>query len=168
MRFGVRGIHKLTRDKAIRDFLRQLFGARDGTLHALGALGQNKFRTVSFHKLTTLNTHGFRHNDDNAIPARGGHGSKSDARVSRGRLDDGGIGVKLASGFGLVQHRLGNAVLHATSGVEIFQLRQNLRRQLFGGFNMGELQQRGSADQLIGRGVNLCHDILLLGSAYFS
>lgn len=87
-----------------------------------------------------------------------GNAGQADAGVAGGRLNDGGILVQLAGSFGIVQHCLCNAVLDGTGGIEVFQLSQQLGFQAFGGFNVGELQQRGMADQLVCGGINLTHN----------
>ena len=128
------------------------------TKHALGTLAQHQLCAVSLHQLAALHAHGFGHDNDDLIAAGSCHAGQADAGVAGGRLNDGGILVQLAGSFGIVQHCLCNAVLDGTGGIEVFQLSQQLGFQAFGGFNVGELQQRGMADQLVCGGINLTHN----------
>ena len=159
---GVGGVDELSGDEAVRDLLRQLVGLGDGALHALRALGQHQLGAVGLHQLAALDAHRLRHDDDDAVAARGGHGGKADARVAGGRLDDDGAGLQLALGLRLIDHRLGDTVLHAAGGVEVLQLREDARLELLGLFDMGQLQQGGLADQLVSGSINLAHVRFLL------
>ena len=155
-------IHKLTGNKAVRDLLRQLVGFGDGALHALGAFGEDKLRAVGFHQLAALYAHGLRHDDDDAVAAGGSHGSKADARVAGGRLDDHRAALEQAFLLRVVDHRFGNAILYAAGGVKILELAQHAGLKALGFFNMYQLQQRGLADQLVRGCINLTHGSFLL------
>ena len=150
-------VHKLAGHKAVGNFLGQLVRLGNGTLHALGTVGQHQLGAVGLHQLAALHAHRLGHNDDDAVAAGGGHGGQTNAGVAGGRLDDDRAGLQLAGGLGIVNHRLGNAVLDRAGGVEIFQLAQNLGFQVFSGFNMGELQQGRAANQLVSGSINLAH-----------
>ena len=89
-------VHELTRDKAVRNFLREFCCASDCTLHALSTFGENDFCTVGLDELATFNTHGFRHHDDDAVAASGGDRSKTDTSVTRSRFYNHGTRLKLA------------------------------------------------------------------------
>ena len=134
MGLGVGGVDELPGYEAARNLLGQLVSLGDGALHALGALGEHQLRAVGLHQLTALHGHGLRHDDDDAVAPGGGHGGQAD-------------------------HRLGDAVLYAAGGVEVFQLGQDLSLQVVGLFNVGQLQQGGVADELIGGGIDSRHDV---------
>ena len=159
---GVGGVHKLAGDEAVGQLLGQLVGLGDGTLHALGALGQDQLCAVGLHQLAALDAHRLRHHDDDAVAAGGGDGSQADAGVAGGRLDDDGVGLQQALGLGVVQHGLGDPVLHGAGGIQVFQLGQDLGLQAVVLFNMGQLQQGGVADQLVSGSIDLAHDGFLL------
>ena len=162
MNGGVGRVHKLAGDKAVRDLPGKLVRLGDRALHALGALGKHELRAVGLHQLAALHAHGLRHDDDDAVAAGGGYGSQTDARVARGRLNDHGAGLQQTLLLRVVDHRLGDAVLYASGGVEVLQLAQNPGLQTFGLFNVHQLQQRGLADQLVGRCIDLTHGSFLL------
>ena len=157
----VGGVDKLARHKAVRDLLSQLVRLGDGALHALGAVGQHQFGTVGFHELAALDAHRFGHDDDDAVAARGGDACQADAGIAGGRLNDDRAGLELARRLGIVDHSLGDAILDGTGGVEVFQLGKDLCLQVFGLFDMGKLQQRGVADQLVCGCINVAHDAFL-------
>ena len=59
---------------------------------------------------------------------------------------------------GVVDHGAGHAILHAAGGVEILQLGKDpgLQAELL--LDMGQLQQRRLADELVSGGVNMGHN----------
>ena len=57
-------------------------------------------------------------------------------------------------------------VLHGTGGVEIFQLGEDSGIQPLLLLDVGQLQQRSVADQLIGAGIDPAHGKFLLFSVY--
>ena len=65
--------------------------------------------------------------------------------------------MQQALGLGVVDHGPGDAVLHGSGGVQILQLRQNAGLQAVFLLQMGQLQQGGAADQLIGGGIDMRH-----------
>ena len=158
---GVGRVDELAGDKGIGNLLGQLIGLGNGTFHALGTLAQNQLRTVGFHQLAALHAHGLRHHDDDAVALGGSHSSQADAGVAGSRLNDHGAGLELAGGLGIVDHLLGNAVLDGTGRVEVFQLCQHSGFQVSFLFNVGQLQQRSVADQLVCGRVNLAHKFIL-------
>ena len=160
MRPGVRGVHELPGDEAVRNLLCQLVRLGDGALHALRALGEHQLRAVGLHQLAALDAHGLRHDDDDAVAARGGDGGKTDAGVAGGRLnDDGASGVSSPFGLRVVEHRLRNAVLHSVrrgSEYSSFARMLGVQVRCFSSI-WRELQQRRVADQLVGGGIDLGH-----------
>ena len=135
----------------------QLLGLGNGPLHALGPLDEHQLRTVGLHQLAALHAHGFRHDDDHPIAPGGGHGGQADAGVAGGGLDDDAVLMQQAPGLGVVDHGPGDAVLHGPGGVQILQLGQDTGLQAVFLLQMGQLQQGGAADQLIGGGIDMRH-----------
>ncbi len=148
MGLGVGGVDKLAGDKAVRDFLRQLLGLLDGSLHALAALGQHQLRPVGPHDLPALHRHGFRHGDDHPVAAGGGDCSQADAGVAAGGLDDDGAGLELPALLGVPDHGPGDPVLDGTGGVQVLQLGQEPGGQGQLGFDVVQLDQGSAANQL--------------------
>ena len=146
VRRGVRGVDELAGDEAVRDLGGELIRLGDRALHALRALGEHELGAVRLHELAALDGHGLGHDDDDAIAARRRDRRQTDAGVAAGGLDDDGVRLQDALRLGLVDHRLGDAVLDRAGGVEVLQLREQLRLKAELLFNMGELQQRGAAD----------------------
>ena len=159
---GVGRVDELAGDKGLGQFFRQFLGLGDGALHALGAFGENQLGTVGAHELTPLDAHRLGHDDDDAIAPRRRNRGKTDSGVAGGGLDDDGIGIEQSPALGVVDHRLGDAVLDRAGGVEIFKLGQQTRLQLLFLFDMRQLQQRGLSDQLIGGCKNNRHVKILL------
>ena len=162
MRLRVRGIDKLPRNPAARRGRGKLVRLCDRALHALGALGQNDFGAVCFGKLPPFDRHRFRHRQDHMISARRRDGRKADARIARGGFDDRCARFQNALRLGVQNHGPRNAVLHAARRIEEFQLRQDFRLQTVFFFNIGQLEQRRSADQLRHLLIYLHNSLLLL------
>ena len=162
MHSRVRRIDKLSRNKAVGNLRRQLIRLGDCALHALRALAQHQLRAIRLHQLAAFDAHGFRHDDDDAVASRRRNGRQTDARVAGCRFDDDAAFLEQSLRFRVVNHALGNAVLHRTGGVEILQLRQNMRVQVLFLFDMGQLQQRRMSNQLVSGGINPAHDKILL------
>ena len=157
MGLGVGGVDELAGHKAAGNLVGQLLGPGNGSLHALGALGEHQLRAVGLHQLAALHAHGLGHDDDHPIAPGGGHGGQADAGVAGGGLDDDAALMQQALGLGVVDHGPGDAVLHGSGGVQILQLRQNAGLQAVLLFQVGQLQQGGAADQLIGGGIDMRH-----------
>ena len=139
MRLGVRGVHKLAGDKAVRNFLCKLVCLRDRALHALCALGKHQLRAVGLHQLAALDGHGLGHDDNNAVSARGSDGGKTDARVAGGRLNDDRALLQKTLLLCVVNHRLGDAVFDRARGIEVFKLGEDGGLETIGLFQMREL-----------------------------
>ena len=157
MGLGVGGVRKLAGDEAAGDGGGQLVGLLNGPLHTLSALGQHQLCAIGLDQLAALHAHGVRHDDDQLVAPGRCHGGQANARVAGGGLDEGCAGLQSPGPLGIVNNALGDPVLHGTGGVEILQLGQDLGFQLLFLFNMGQLQQRGTANQLVSRGVDLRH-----------
>ena len=158
---GVGGVDELAGKEASRQRAGQLLRLFDGSSHPLGPLAQDQLRTVGVHKKAALLAHGVRHDDDDTVAPRGGDRSQADARVAGGGFDNDAAGLQQAFAFCVVDHGLGDPVLGASGGVEIFQLGQDAGFQVFVLLQMDQLQKRGPANQLVGGGVNAAHSQFL-------
>ena len=156
---GVGGVHELAGDNAVGGLLLQLLGLGDGTLHALGAVGEHELCAVCLHKLAALDGHSFGHGDDHLVAASRRHRGDADAGVAARGLDDGVVAAahELAGLLGLVDHVLGDAVFDGPGGVEVFQLDEYAGLEVLIGLKVSELQKRGVADKLIDGRVNIAH-----------
>ena len=161
MHSRVRRVHKLPRNKAVRNFRRQLVRLGNRALHALRAFAEHQLRAVGLHQLAALDAHRLRHHNDDAVAACRRDGRQADARVAGGRLDDDAARLERALSFRIVNHALRNTILDRTGGIEILQLGQNMCVQVFLLLDVGQLQQRGMADQLVGARINLAHGEIL-------
>ena len=150
-------VYELAGDEGIRDLLCQLVGLGNGTLHAFGTLAQHQLCTVSLHQLAALHAHGLGHHDDDAVALGGCHSGQTDASIAGGRLNDHGTFLQQALFLGIIDHLFGDAILDRTGRIEVFQLSNDVGRQLLLLFNVGQLQQRSMTDQLICGSINLAH-----------
>ena len=135
----------------------QLVGAGNGPAHPLAALGQHQLGAVGFHQQAALQAHGLGHHDDHPVAPGRAHAGQPDAGVARRGLDDDRPRLQQALGLGVVQHGPGHPVLDRAAGVHGFDLGQDARLQLFAALDVGQLQQGGVADQLLGRRIDLAH-----------
>ena len=78
--------------------------------------------------------------------------------VAGGGLDEHRARLEQAFRLRVVDHGLGDAVLDGACGVKVFQLGKELRFQSLFLLDIGELQQRGLPDQLIGGCIDVRHD----------
>ena len=85
-------------------------------------------------------------------------GGQADAGVAGGRLNDDGAFLQQALRLGVVDHGAGHAVLDRTGGIEVFELGENLCLQVEFLFNVGKLQKRRLADELICGCIDMRHD----------
>ena len=160
MRLGVRSVDELARNEAVGNFLCELVGLGNSTLHALCALGEHELRAIRLHKLAALNAHGLGHDDDYAIASCGGDGCKADAGVAAGGLNDDGVGVQQTLRLCVVDHRLCNSVLNGACRVKILKLCEDLGLEAELLFNVGELKQGSGTNKPIGGSVYFRHDII--------
>ena len=75
-------IDELAGNKAVRDLQRQLGGLGDRALHALGALCEDKLRSVCFQNIASLHAHGLGHRQNNAVALRGCDRRKTDTGIA--------------------------------------------------------------------------------------
>ena len=154
---GVRRIDKLSRDKAVRDLLRQLLRLRDGALHALCPLREDKLGAVGLQDVAALHAHGLRHGEDNAVALGGRDGGQADAGVAGGRLDDDAALPKQPLLLRVLDHRLRDAVLDAAGRVKVFQFDQHPGLQSQFLFNISDFHKGRIADQSQCALIDLCH-----------
>ena len=140
-------VHKLSGDKAVGNFLGQLICFGDSAFHAFRAFRQHNFRAVTLQDVAAFHAHGLRHGQDDAIAFGGSNGRQADARVSGSRLDNNGTFFQQSLCFRILNHRLGDTVLHAACRIEVFQLDQNRCFQSQFLFNVDNFHQRCVADQ---------------------
>ena len=155
---GIGRIDKLAGEKAVRDLLCQRLCLFDGAPHALGALGEHQLRAVGLHDLAALHAHGLGHDDDDPIAPGGGHSGQADAGVAGGGLDDDRAGLQQTPPLCVVDHRFSHPVLDASRRVQIFQLCQQTGLQALRLLDMGQLQQRCPADELIHSSIDPAHN----------
>ena len=155
MRRRVGGVYKLPRNKATRNFSGKLVRLCNGALHSLSALSQHQLGAVCLHYLTTLDRHGFGHDNDYAVSARGGNRSKPNTGISGGRLDNYRSFAKKTARLSVIYHSLGNSVFDRACRIEVFELCKYTRLKTVFFFNMCKLKKRGFADELIGGFINV-------------
>ena len=122
-------IDELAGNKAVRDLQRQLGGLGDRALHALGALCEDKLRSVCFQNIASLHAHGLGHRQNNAVALRGCDRRKTDTGIAGCGLNDRGAFSQQTLGFRVFDHRLGDAVLYASRGIEVLKFHKDFRFQ---------------------------------------
>ena len=123
---GIGRVLELLRDDGAGDLGLQLLGLGDGALHALRAGREDELGAEEGQHLAALDRHGFRHDEDQAVAARGGHEGEGDAGIARGRLDQGAAGLEGAGRLQRVDHADADAVLDAGDRVEELELGQEI------------------------------------------
>ena len=155
MNSRVSRISELGRNESAGDLLGEFLSLGDSALHALCAVGEHQFRTVSFHQVAALNAHGFGHYDDYTVVSCGSDGSKTDTGVAAGRLDDNAVGLEYAALLSVVDHCGCNSVLYASCRIEQLQLCKDLCACLLLSLDLGHLKQGGMSDGVCNSLVNL-------------
>ena len=122
MAFGVGGILELLEHDRSGNLREQGFGPGDGPFHAFGPGGEDHLCAVGRHEPLPLDAHRLGHRENQLIALQCADERQSDTRIAARGLDDRGSGTERAAGFGLLDHRQGDAVLHASGGVEQFDL----------------------------------------------
>ena len=163
---GVRRVDELAGDEAAGDLRRQLIRFGDGTLHALGAFGQDDLRAVGFEDVAALDAHGLGHREDGFIALGSRDGCEADAGVAGGRLDNDGALFQEALFLGVLDHRLRDTVLDASGRVEVFEFDEKGGLQVQFLFDVGHFDQRGVTDELDSSFINVCHDSCLLSVCF--
>ncbi len=133
------------RDRVVA--LRGVVLDRGGRDHDFGAVGPQ-------HRDLLL-AHLVGHHEDAAIAARRRRDREPDARVTGGWLDDRAAGAKLSLALGRVDHREADPILVRTTGVEVFELREEPGLDVAA--DPVEANDRGRTDELEQRGVRARH-----------
>ena len=123
----------------------------------MGARGEHQLSAVGGHEQAALHAHGVGHDDDGAVAPGGGDHGQANARVAGGGFDDDRAGLEQPLCLRVVEHGLGHPVLGGAGGVEILQLGQKGGVQALCPLDLAELQQGGSPDELLHRGVDSSH-----------
>ena len=116
---------------------RQKYAVDSGREHDLDTVGG--CQTAAF------DAHGVGHGQDELVPEHGGRNGQPDAGVAAGGLDDRRAAFEHAATFGVQDHGHADAVLHAGSGVERFDFREDFGLALV---HLVDSHERGVADGL--------------------
>ena len=147
MHCRVRRVHKLSWDEAVRNLLCQFVGPGNGTFHSLGSIGKNKLCAVCFQNVSTLNTHGLWHGEDDSVSLSCCDRCQTDSGISRSWLNDYGTFLQDSLLLCILDHSLGNSVLNASCRVKVFQLHKNSSFQSKLLLNISNLYKWGVSDQ---------------------
>ena len=120
----------------------------DGALHTLRAGGKDNLGAIGGRELAALDGHGLGHGEDELVAALSRDHGEANAGVSAGGLDDGAAGGQKALLFGVLDDRLGDAVLDGPAGVGCLVLAEDGCVAIG---EVGKVHQRGGADE----GLNL-------------
>ena len=120
-------IDELAGDEAVRDFQSQLSSLGDRALHALGALCEDKLCAVCFQNIASLHAHSLGHRQNNAVALRGCDRRKTDTGIAGCGLNDRGAFSQQTLGLRVFDHRLGDAVLYTSCGIEVLKFYKDSR-----------------------------------------
>ena len=155
-------IYKLTRNEAVRNGFCKLLGSTNGTLHTQRSRSQFQFGTESLEEVSSFNTHGIRHGNNDPVSAGGGNHGKTDTGISGGRFDNYRISGESAAFFRILNHFKSNAILDGTGRIEELQLCNDFSFKLSAAHEFIQFKQRGMTDQIEDRIVNFGHQCLLI------
>ena len=119
--------------------------------------GQHQFSAKSCHQQASFHAHGVRHNNHTFISPGSCHTAKTDTGISGGWLNNDTAGLQNSLFFRIQNHGQRHTILGRTGRITALQLCQKSCFQSVMGFNMGQLQQRGTPDQLGCRCINMRH-----------
>ena len=162
MRGRVRLVRELRRDEGARRLFGELFGFRNGALHALAAVRQHDLRAIGLQQVAALDAHRLRHREDGFVASCRRDAREADARVARRRLDDDAAGLQLALFLRLLDHRLRDAVFDGAGRVEVLELDEHICGQVIRLDEIVRLEKRGLADEFRDALINLSHENCLL------
>ena len=101
--------------------LRVLSGHLDGSLHctirALFAWREDHFCAEHLEHLATFDRHAGGHQDLDRVALQARDGGEGDTGVTRRRFENGLARLQTTARLGIVDHRLGDAILHRTERV---------------------------------------------------
>ena len=159
MGFGICRIVKLCRNKAVGNFLCQLFCLFNCPAHAPVPFCQHNLRAICFELIPPFLCHGFRHNQNGMIASGCGNGSQTDAGVAGGGFNDCGARLDDAPLLRILNHCFRNAVLDASRRIHHFHFHQDSGLQSQCPLNISNLNQWGMSNQANGALINVCHDL---------
>ena len=150
----IRGIIELTSDDGARILLMKFLSLRDGALHAVLTRGENNLSTIGMDHVAAFNRHRIRHDDDNLVAMSAANHGNTNTGVAGGRFVNRGTGLQTARLFSVQNDGLSDAVLHGTSRIEGFELRENagLKTKLL--LKLAQFDEGGIADQVGHRLIN--------------
>src|SRR5437667_101671 len=114
--------------------------------HPLDRRGEMELGAEPGQEPLALDAHVVGHRQDQPVASHRGRHRQPDAGVAAGRLDDRGAGLEHAPPLGVLEHRDGDAVLDAPTGIERLELRHHGRAARLG--QPIESDHRRVADQL--------------------
>ncbi len=117
-----------------------------GVLRRHGGRAYDDFGAVGLHGVALVLADLVGAHEDALVAALLGDEREADTGVAGGGLDDRSAGLEQSGGFGGVDHLDRDAVLGASTGVEVLDLGGHRRRSCGG--DGRELDQRGVADEL--------------------
>ena len=158
MSLRICGVDELACNDAVRDLSLELLSLCDRALHSFSAFCENEFSTVCLDELSSLNAHGLRHRDDEAVTLCSRYGCKTYTCVAAGGLYDDTAFLKSAGCFSVFDDRLCDTVLNASCRIEVFKLGYELCFKAKSLFEMCELKQRCLTDKLVCRCIDLSHN----------
>ena len=118
---GICFVFKLLRNPHIVEFLCHFLRFFYGTRRSQFFLGKHKLCAVRRHQFAALHTHAFWHHQHEFVTFHGAHHSEPDARIARSRLYNQRVFVDFALPFSFFNHREGNSVLNASTGILFFE-----------------------------------------------
>ena len=135
-------IFKLTCNDTVRRLCLQFFCLCNCSAHSLASVCQHNLCTISFDDISSLYTHGFRHNDHGAVSFGRRNGRQSDSGISGCRLNDRRTFFQASALFCIFNHFQRNTIFYASCRIEIFQFCQNSCFQSQFLFDIGKFYQR--------------------------
>ncbi len=159
---GVGGVDKLSQDDCSGGLVPESVGLLDGALHALCARSEHQFRAGGAQQALPLTAHGLGHHDDGLVALDAAYPCQPHAGVAACGLDDDASGLQDALLFCVLYHVEGDAVLHASAGVEVLHLGHHLCLRILLGCQTLQVQQGGATDQFGQFLMNLCHNRMCL------
>ena len=141
-------IGELLENDRARRTVAQSLRLGDSPFHAFGSGRQHDAGSEGREQVAPLDAHRIGHRQRHAVSFGRSDKRQPDARVAARGFDDLGPGLQNAPSLGVFDHRQRDAVLDASSRVEIFQLGDQRRLQAVLTAVVRQFQQRRAADQI--------------------
>ena len=158
MRFWIRWIDKLTRNKAMGILRGKFRGFVNGPLHALRTLSQNYLSSISFQQQLALPTHCLRHGQNDPVASGRAKRRQPHACIAACGFDNHRIRLQQPLFFRVIQHLQSYPVLYASGRIHSFQFHQNLC--LLSGAQAPQANQWSVSSQFVNALINF-HALLL-------